>query len=331
MLPKEPLVSVVVLSYKHVKYITKCLDSILEQKTDFDFEVIVGDDASNDGTKEILLEYQKKYPEKLRLFIREQNVGAARNAYELRKECKGKYVANMESDDYWCDSEKLQKQVDYLEAHPECSAVGANYYAIYDDGRIKCLSLMPYETDKTYRMKDFVKKYGFVIHTNTLLYRNIIPVDGEEYDKVRFCVPTMGDVFQRCLLYDKGLIYCFSEPMLCHRLTPNLASSFQSQQKNNANKYTDMMFTIVENMNEYFEGKYELIPLVFRRIASLKVDALLGKIKLNKKECRERTKRLPLKYRLKMPFKVLYLLGIKVRRVMYRKTHKKVVAYGAAE
>lgn len=328
---KEPMVSVIVLSYKHIKYIRKCIDSILEQETDFDFEVLIGDDASNDGTKELLSEYQKKYPDKIRLFIREQNVGAARNAYDLRKECRGKYVANMESDDYWCDPHKLQKQVDYLESHSECSAVGSNYYAMYDDGRIKCLSLMPYECNKTYCMKDFVKKYGFVIHTNTLLYRNIIPVDGEKYDKVRFCVPTMGDVFQRCLLYDKGLIYCFPEPMLCHRLTPNLASSFQSQQKNNANKYTDMMFTIVENMNEYFDNKYDFVPLVFRRIAALKVDNLMGKIKLDKKGCKKQIKRLPLKYRLKMPFKVIYLLGIKGRRVLYRKTHRKEVAYGTAE
>lgn len=328
---KEPLVSVIVLSYKHVKYIRQCLDSIMEQETDFDFEVIVGDDASNDGTKEILLEYQKKYPEIIRLFIKEKNAGAARNAYDIRKECRGKYVANMESDDYWCDKKKLQKQVDYLEAHPECSAAGSNYYAVYEDGKIKCLSLMPYECDKTYSMRDFVKKYGFLIHTNTLLYRNIIPVDGAEYDKVRFCVPTMGDVFNRCLLYDKGLIYCFSEPMLCHRLTPNTASSFQAKQKSNANKYTDMMFTIVENMNEYFDNKYDLLPLVYRRIAALKVDNTLGKINLDKKGCSEQVKRLPRKYRLRMPIKVVHLLSVKGNRVIYRKTHKKEVSHGTAE
>lgn len=324
------MVSVIVLSYKHIKYIRKCIDSILQQETDFDFEILIGDDASNDGTKEILLEYQKKNPDKIRLFIREQNVGAARNAYDLRKECRGKYVANMESDDYWCDNKKLQKQVDYLESHLECSAVGANYYAIYDDGRIKCLSLMPYECNKTYCMKDFVKKYGFVIHTNTLLYRNIIPVNGEEYDKVRFCVPTMGDVFQRCLLYDKGLIYCFPEPMLCHRLTPNLASSFQSQQKNNAHKYTDMMFTIIENMNVYFDGKYNFDHIVCRRLAILKAESMIKKIKIDKKETKKQIKRLPTKLRLSFPFKVLKYFISKGRRVIYRKTHKKDVAYGTA-
>lgn len=328
---KRPLVSVIVLSYKHVNYIRKCLDSIMAQQTSFDFEVLVGDDASNDGTKEILLDYQKQYPNTIRLFIKEKNEGAARNAYDLRKQCIGKYVANMESDDYWCDDQKLQKQVDYLEAHPECSAVGGNYYAMYDDGRIKCLSLMPYETNKTYCMKDFVKKYGFVIHTNTLLYRNIIPVDGEKYEKVRFCVPTMGDVFQRVLLYDKGQIYCFDEPMLCHRLTPNLASSFQSQQKNKANKYTDMMFTIVENMDEYFEGKYDFVPILFRRLAVLKMDHLMKKIKLDKKGWRKQLKRLPFKYRLKMPFEVIYLFSKKGRRVLYRKLHKKEMSYGTAK
>ena len=328
---EKPLVSVIVLSYKHVKYIRQCLDSILAQETNFDFEILVGDDASHDGTEEILLEYQKKHPDRIKLFIKEQNEGAARNAYDLRKQCRGKYVANVESDDYWCDNRKLQKQVDYLEAHPECSATGGNYYAMYDDGRIKCLSLMPYETNKTYCMKDFVKKYGFVIHTNTLLYRNIIPVDGEKYEKVRFCVPTMGDVFQRVLLYDKGQIYCFDEPMLCHRLTPNLTTSFQSQQKNNANKYTDMMFTLVEHMNEYFEGKYDFTPIVFRRMAALRVDHLQKKIKLNKRGWWEQLKRLPFRYRIKMPFKVVYLLSVKGKRFLYRKLHKKEMAYATTK
>lgn len=189
---------------------------------------------------------------------------------------------------------------------------------------------MPYECNKTYCMKDFVKKYGFVIHTNTLLYRNIIPVDGEKYDKVRFCVPTMGDVFQRCLLYDKGLIYCFPEPMLCHRLTPNLASSFQSQQKNNAHKYTDMMFTIIENMNVYFDGKYNFDYIVCRRIAILKAESMIKKIKIDKKETKKQIKRLPAKLRLSLPFKVLKYFISKGRRVIYRKTHKKDVSYGTA-
>lgn len=317
-----PTVSVIVLSYKHVKYIRKCIDSILAQKVNFDIEIVVGDDNSNDGTKEILLAYKEKHPDIFKLIIKDKNEGAAKNGYDVRKACRGKYVANMESDDFWCDENKLQKQVDYLEAHPECSAVGANYYVVFEDDSIKCLSLMPYECDKQYSMNDFFNN-GFVIHTNTLLYRNIIPVDGEKYEKVRFCVPTMGDVFQRLLLYDKGLIYCFPEPMLSHRLTPNTSSSFQAAQKNNANKYTDMMFTITENADEYFEYKYNCKRFVYKRMSTLLAQHWLHEIRLDKKGFNEQKKRLDTRYRITMPFKAMQTIAKRGRRALYRKTHKK--------
>ena len=119
---KNPLVTVLVLTYQHVSYISKCLDGILMQETNFDFEILVGEDESSDGTRDICIEYAKKYPDKIRLFLhsRENNIEiydkltAKFNSSYCHYSAKGKYLALCEGDDFWIDPLKLQKQVDFF-------------------------------------------------------------------------------------------------------------------------------------------------------------------------------------------------------------------------
>ena len=118
---KAPMVSVWITAYNHEAYIGKALDSVLMQITDFDFEIVVGEDCSTDGTRDVLLAYQKKYPKKIKLLLHEKNLGFMQNTVETWNACSGKYVALLDSDDYWQDPYKLQKQVDFLEAHSEYS------------------------------------------------------------------------------------------------------------------------------------------------------------------------------------------------------------------
>lgn len=122
-MPDEPLLSVCVQTYLHVDYIKQCLDGILMQKTTFLFEILLGEDDSTDGTRAICIEYAKKHPDKIRLFLhsRENNIiidgnptGRFNFLYNLSK-IRGKYIALCEGDDYWTDPYKLQKQVDILE------------------------------------------------------------------------------------------------------------------------------------------------------------------------------------------------------------------------
>lgn len=119
-------VSIFCLTYNHVDYIQDTLEGFIKQKTNYRYNVFVYDDASTDGTSQILLEYQNKYPELFRVYISEYNRFKDRNRkkfiYDLEvKNLTAKYVAMCEGDDYWTDENKLQMQVDYMEAHPECS------------------------------------------------------------------------------------------------------------------------------------------------------------------------------------------------------------------
>ena len=125
--PENPVVSVCVQTYQHKNYIAQCLDGILMQQTDFPFEILLGDDDSSDGTREICLEYAQKYPGKIRLFLhhRENNIkingnptGRFNFLYNLFS-AKGEYIALCEGDDYWTNPLKLQKQVDFLGNNPD--------------------------------------------------------------------------------------------------------------------------------------------------------------------------------------------------------------------
>lgn len=128
-------VSVVVLTYSHEKTIKQALDSVLMQDTDFNFEIVVGDDHSPDHTPEVLKEYYKKYPDKISLYLQHINRGGPLTLYELTKRCKGKYIAFLEGDDYWIDKNKLQIEYELLENEPEFSVVYSDVLVIDETGR----------------------------------------------------------------------------------------------------------------------------------------------------------------------------------------------------
>ena len=111
----KPLVSVCVTAYNHAPYIAQALESILAQRTSFGVEIVVGDDCSGDGTAEIVSHYVAQYPDRVRLITGERNVGMRANYRRVVEACRGEYVAMCDGDDYWCDEEKLQRQVEVLE------------------------------------------------------------------------------------------------------------------------------------------------------------------------------------------------------------------------
>jgi glycosyltransferase involved in cell wall biosynthesis len=140
---KDPLVSVKMITYNHAPFIAQAIEGVLQQKTNFPFELVIGEDCSTDGTREIVLEYQKKHPDIIRVITSDRNVGMKKNSYRTTKACRGKYLAFCEGDDYWHHPDKLQKQADYLESHPECGLV----YSSYD----------VYHVESRKRIKDFIQ------------------------------------------------------------------------------------------------------------------------------------------------------------------------------
>jgi glycosyltransferase involved in cell wall biosynthesis len=127
-------ISVVVTAYNHEKYIAQCLDSILQQKGDFVLEVILGDDCSKDNTRQIMQTYTDKHSGIFRILPSTTNLGVTMNIQRCLDACSGDYIAFCEGDDYWTDSHKLIKQVEFLEAYPECSLCFNAIILFYEDG-----------------------------------------------------------------------------------------------------------------------------------------------------------------------------------------------------
>lgn len=131
---KNPIVSVIVITYNQEKYIKDCLDSIVNQSVDFSVELIIADDASIDKTRKICLEYQKKYPECVKLVFNEVNLGLIKNYLNVLSYCKGKYIAQVAGDDYWCDINKLAIQKKFLDENVEIGLVYTDSYRL-DNGK----------------------------------------------------------------------------------------------------------------------------------------------------------------------------------------------------
>ena len=132
----RPKASILCVTYNHAPYIRQAIDSFLMQETNFSYEIIIADDCSTDGTSAICAEYAEKYPDLVRYLPSEKNVGGVENERRAIEAAQGEYIAVCEGDDYWLDNQKLQKQVEFMDAHPDYSVTWTKYmkYRPEDDG-----------------------------------------------------------------------------------------------------------------------------------------------------------------------------------------------------
>ncbi|MCI1188900.1 glycosyltransferase [Hymenobacter sp. DH14] len=118
---KLPTVSVCCITYNHEAYLAQAIESVLMQQTDFDVEMVIGEDCSPDNSRAIAQEYERRYPGRVRVLAHTQNLGIMRNLMATHAACQGEFIAYLEGDDYWIDSTKLQRQIDALRANPDCA------------------------------------------------------------------------------------------------------------------------------------------------------------------------------------------------------------------
>lgn len=136
----KPVVSVGIITYNQAPYIRQAVDGILMQKTDFGMELVIGEDFSTDNTRAICTEYSEKYPHLIKLLPSRANIGAMSNFIRTLEACTGRYIAFCEGDDYWTDSYKLQKQVDFLEKNEDYGLVHSDFDLFYEIHKRRVLS-----------------------------------------------------------------------------------------------------------------------------------------------------------------------------------------------
>lgn len=213
----HPLVSISCITYNHTPYIRECLDGFLMQKCDFDFEVLIHDDASTDGTQEIIREYQEKYPEIIKPILQKENqwskgVRGINLKFNFSR-AKGKYIALCEGDDYWTDPLKLQKQVDFLEENEDCSLVYHRVQIYDEEEKFFSEEILNKSLTIQKRTIEELALKGNFIHTPSVLFRNnlILP---ERLFKL-----TVGDYVLWFLNGEKGKLGYLPDQMAVYRFS----------------------------------------------------------------------------------------------------------------
>lgn len=215
---KQPLVAIKCVTYNHEKYLQDALEGFVQQKTTFPFVAIVHDDASTDRTASILKEYAEKYPDIIFPIYETENQHSKFDGSLLRittgalNATRAKYIAICEGDDYWTDPLKLQKQVDFLESHPEYSMVFANVKYLYENGSTDIplnLETREYAPIELYE--------AYISPTPTILFRSSIFHSNVYHKFSQIKRPVFGDLtlFMACGV--EGKIYGMEDVVCCYR------------------------------------------------------------------------------------------------------------------
>jgi glycosyltransferase involved in cell wall biosynthesis len=180
---RSPKVSVCCVTYNHEKFISRALDGIFKQKTCFPFEVIVRDDCSTDASPQIILDYQRKYPNLLQPILEPENTFSKgiRPVPEAIRRANGNYIAFCDGDDFWRDEEKLQKQVDFLDQNQDFSVCYGNSTVI--DSEEEKIADALFKKPRDYTQADLICGEAY-IHFSTALIRNKIDLCPEKFQRI---------------------------------------------------------------------------------------------------------------------------------------------------
>jgi glycosyltransferase involved in cell wall biosynthesis len=162
-------VSVAMITYNQERFIAQAIESVLVQETDFGVELVIGEDCSTDGTRAIARDYGEWYPGRIRLLLRDRNLGMIPNFVATLGACGGQYVALCEGDDYWTDPGKLQKQVDFLDAHPEYAVCFHDVAVVDDQGRERSATYCPADQKRRSTLEDVLR--SDFLPTCSVMYR----------------------------------------------------------------------------------------------------------------------------------------------------------------
>ncbi len=207
------LVSVNCITYNHEKYIANAIEGFLMQKTNFEYEVLIGEDCSTDNTRKIVESYIEKYPNIMRLITSEKNVGGRQNGRRLHENSRGKYIAICEGDDFWTDPNKLQKQVDYLESHPECTLCFHAANIVNETGMPTGKLVRPYKNSTIILMEDIIAGGGEFCATASLMFLKRTMVNPPRF----FLEAHVGDYPMQMWTAYQGTAYYIDEMMSSYR------------------------------------------------------------------------------------------------------------------
>lgn len=286
------LVSINCITYNHENYIAGAIESFLMQKTNFKFEVLIHDDASTDDTAEIIRKYHEQFPDIIKPIYQIENQyskGKHIDGSINLPRALGKFIAICEGDDYWTNPYKLQKQVDYMLNHPECSLCLHAASTVDASSGIQVGSVSSFKENRIVTTEEVISRGGAIFATNSVMYvRELMDNPPDFYLKAK-----VGDFPLYMALADQGAVYYMNENMSAHRIKVPGSWTERNTTGQNANKKIAMNcdndIWILENFNDYTKGKYssvvekELTKRYLRRMILLNEYEKIDKIDFLKK------------------------------------------------
>jgi glycosyltransferase involved in cell wall biosynthesis len=214
--PLTPLVSIIVVTYNHEGFIQDAIDGILSQRVDFDYEILVCEDCSTDRTRDLVLDIQRRHPDRVHLFLSTSNQNDNQVFTRAWKVAQGRYIAFIDGDDFWTDPLKLSKQVAYLENHPEVFVCGHAVRQIDHTGKVLKESKFDIFEDQHLSQEELASGTGYPIPTLSLLFRNNRQIpDHAVFNKV-----FNADTFMLAYFSNFGRGFISREVMGVHRVHP---------------------------------------------------------------------------------------------------------------
>lgn len=215
-------VIVAITTYNLKEYIKQAIDSVLMQKTNFEFSIIIADDCSTDGTIDILKTYQEKYPDKIKVLFADKNMGSLANSNRIFEKLDCEYFSFLDGDDYWIGEYRLQRQVDFLDKHPKYVICSGN--TVYIKNNLENGNVVNQDKLNTsYNFESMLRNTIPFFHTSSMLMRNVIFCDGlpKEYKIAEHTFENCalrGEDFRRILHLEKGDMFALNDVVSAYRI-----------------------------------------------------------------------------------------------------------------
>lgn len=259
----EPKVTVFLSTYNQVKYIRKALDSIFMQETSFPYEVVVADDYSTDGTRDVILEYQARHPDMLVTYFTPENLGNCRKTVNCFEQglFRGEYVTLLEGDDYWLETDHLQVLVDFLEEHPEYVFVSYKEHMIDMDGKEIGTTPDPSLWGKKFTIQDFLNGKSYSDYAG--VFRNFYKDDGMKYAPMILASRNVWDFQNMFMIEDHGPVYIMDRYFGVY-LYRNQEGEFNYNSLFKAETRHRDKIALAKATEDFYHGKYDLTPRIRR-------------------------------------------------------------------
>lgn len=264
------MVSVICVTYNQKNYIRAAIDSLVNQKVDFEYEILIHDDASTDGTTEIVREYESRYPQ-VKCIYEEKNLylnGIAFLWDLVENQAKGKYIALCDGDDFWIDEYKLQKQFDAMENHPECDLCACWGSTLTEDGKKEVSQIRPRIGDGILTVEETIMGGGQYLVTAGLFFRQTLSDDLKNFGYLDYAIQMLGAV--------RGGILYLDQKMAVYRRYA-LGSWTNDVLKNEEKLLVqwDKEKKLLAKFNDYTDGQYKnVIAQRFKAYSSFKEQLL---------------------------------------------------------